>query len=140
MTGADYSSRQQDLFESLSDAEAGYALHWRKTSRDCSAPTMVLHLQGASESYSTAGLMKRDGAYATVNISEWPKEGVACSLSAILEESPATKYSLAPKACRGILRRAEKRGKDLPPMLEEALRQVAGPRETEPSTPKSAAP
>ena len=114
MKGADYSSRQVDCFENLSDAEAGYALHWRKTSRDSSAPTMVLHLQGASESYSTAGLMKRDGAYATVNISEWPNDGAACSLSAILEENPATKYSLSPSACAGILRRAEKRGKELP--------------------------
>ena len=125
MTEVDYSSRQQDLFESLSDEEAGYGLHWRKTSRDCSARTMVLHLQGASESYSTAGLVRSGGDFSTVNISEWPNDGAACSLSAILEANPATRYSLSPRACAGILRRAEKRGKVLPPMLEAALRRVA---------------
>jgi len=36
-----------------------------------------------------------------------------------------------PRACAGILRRAEKRGKDLPPLLLEALRQVAGSAEPE---------
>jgi hypothetical protein len=34
------------------------------------------------------------------------------------------KYSLSAKACRGILRRAEKRGKELPDMLREALTEV----------------
>ena len=32
------------------------------------------------------------------------------------------RYSLSPRACQGILRRASKRGKPLPPMLEAALR------------------
>ena len=138
MTEVDYSSKQHDLFENLSDAEAGYGLRWRKTSRDCSAPTMVLHLQGASESYSTAGLVRSAGDFSTVNISEWPNDGAACSLSAILEANPATRYSLSPRACAGILRRAEKRGKELPPMLEEALLLVAGQSDsTQASEPKA---
>lgn len=36
------------------------------------------------------------------------------------------KYSLSPTACLGILKRAEKRGKELPPILKEALIQQAG--------------
>jgi DNA (cytosine-5)-methyltransferase 1 len=32
------------------------------------------------------------------------------------------RYSLSPRACQGILRRASKRGKPLPPMLDAALR------------------
>jgi DNA (cytosine-5)-methyltransferase 1 len=36
------------------------------------------------------------------------------------------RYSLSPKACQGILRRASKRGKPLPPMLEAALRAQGG--------------
>ena len=127
-----------DLFEMMEPEEAGYGLHWRKTSRDCSARTMVLHLQGASESYSTAGLMKRDGAYATVNISEWPNDGAACSLSVILEENPATRYLLSPRACAGILRRAAKRGKTLPPMLEAALLGVASADTNPESAPSEA--
>lgn len=33
-----------------------------------------------------------------------------------------SRYSLSPTACAGIIRRARKSGKSLPPMLEEALR------------------
>ena len=48
--------------------------------------------------------------------------GVAVSrLSQILEVCPPPKYSLSAKACRGILNRAEKRGKALPPELKAAL-------------------
>jgi hypothetical protein len=43
-------------------------------------------------------------------------------LSDILEASPDPKYLLSPKACSGILRRAERRGKALPEPLEAALR------------------
>jgi len=34
------------------------------------------------------------------------------------------RYFLSGKACAGILRRAAKRGKTLPPLLEQALRSV----------------
>ena len=44
-----------------------------------------------------------------------------CSLAEILEPSAAPKYYLSPRACRGILRRAEKRGRELPPQLQQAL-------------------
>ena len=48
------------------------------------------------------------------------------NLSEILETRPVhPKYSLSPKACAGILRRAEKRGKKLPEQLRLALEQVA---------------
>ena len=43
-------------------------------------------------------------------------------LSQVLEKgSIPERYFLSPKACAGILRRAEKRGKKLPPMLQDAL-------------------
>ena len=129
MKDQDCSSSQLDLFEDLSPEEAGYALHWRKTSPDCSPQMMASLLQNASGSYSTAALVRSDGAFSTASTLESPNDAAVCSLSAILEGSPATKYSLSPKACRGILRRAAKRGKDLPPMLEQALKQVAGPKE-----------
>lgn len=61
------------------------------------------------------------GAYSTLNTGESPNAGVESRLSQILEERPHTKYSLTPKACMGILRRAERRGKDLPQALEAAL-------------------
>jgi hypothetical protein len=42
-------------------------------------------------------------------------------LSQILEAHVPEKYSLSAQACRGILNRAQRRGKELPPMLKEAL-------------------
>ncbi len=54
------------------------------------------------------------------------KEEDVYTLSQILEDSPHPKYYLSRAACLGILRRAKKRGKDLPPELERALRLQAG--------------
>ncbi len=58
-----------------------------------------------------------------VNITESHSEGGACLLSSILQAQASVpqKYSLSPKACQGILRRAQARGKELPPMLKAAL-------------------
>lgn len=42
-------------------------------------------------------------------------------LSQILEVNPLPKYNLTAKACLGILRRAERRGKDLPKLLKQVL-------------------
>ena len=54
----------------------------------------------------------------TLNTSEFHSAGVASSLSDILETGIVPpRYFLSAKACRGILRRAEKRGKTLPPRL-----------------------
>ena len=49
------------------------------------------------------------------------------TLLQILDLNAPEKYSLTQRACRGILNRAEKRSKQLPPMLLEALMErVAG--------------
>ena len=61
------------------------------------------------------------GACTTPNISEQHSDAGESFLSWILEGDAPAKYSLSPKACAGILRRAERRGKALPPMLREAL-------------------
>ena len=62
----------------------------------------------------------------TLSSTEWPSDGVACSLSDILETGDLPqRYFLSAKACRGILRRSENRGKTLPLALEQALQQVA---------------
>lgn len=44
-----------------------------------------------------------------------------CGLSDVLQDDPDEKYNLSWRACFGILRRAEARGKELPPALEIAL-------------------
>ena len=49
-----------------------------------------------------------------------------CSLSDVLETGDVPqRYFLSGKACRGILRRAEKRGKTLPSQLHRALTEAA---------------
>jgi hypothetical protein len=71
--------------------------------------------------------------FLTLSTSEWNhtlvpsrSDGGVCSLSDVLETGDVPRrFYLSPKACRGILRRAEKRGKQLPPSLAEALQAVA---------------
>ena len=55
------------------------------------------------------------------NTGECPREESESTLSQILEAAPHQKYYLSEKACLGILRRAEKRGKELPEILKKAL-------------------
>ena len=56
-------------------------------------------------------------------LSVWGPHSVAeeSRLSQILEAAPHPKYSLSSKACLGILRRAERRGKELPERLKAVL-------------------
>ncbi len=61
------------------------------------------------------------GAYSTRNIGECPNVAAESVLSRILEANPPGKYFLSAKACQGILRRAERRGKELPEPLKLAL-------------------
>lgn len=58
------------------------------------------------------------------NFSEAPDPIIKTTLSQILQEDAPDRYDLSPRACQGIINRAERRGKELPPMLEEALREV----------------
>ena len=66
------------------------------------------------------------GRSGRLNTSACPKGAVESSLSQILQASVPSKYYLSKTACRGILRRAEERGKPLPPQLELALKLQAG--------------
>ena len=61
----------------------------------------------------------------TLNTSESLNDAVESSLYSVLEHGGGTRrYCLSPRACEGILRRAEKRGKVLPPLLEETLQEM----------------
>ncbi len=60
------------------------------------------------------------------NISASPNAGVACFLWQVVETTLIpSRYFLSQKACTGILRRATRRGKTLPPLLHLALLQQA---------------
>jgi hypothetical protein len=71
--------------------------------------------------------------FSTLSTSEWTatlvpshSDGAVCSLSDILETGAVPqRFYLSAKACQGILRRAEKRGKQLPHSLRRALEAVA---------------
>jgi hypothetical protein len=85
---------------------------------------MFLNLQTGNgqtldASWETDGLSL--GEYTTRSFGECPSVAVESRLSQILEDTPHQKYFLSAKACAGILRRAEKRGKELPKILKEAL-------------------
>lgn len=75
--------------------------------------------QPQAASWETGGALL--GAYSTHSFGECPSVAAESRLSQILEDTPPEKYYLSATACAGILRRAEKRGKELPEILREAL-------------------
>ncbi len=84
---------------------------------------------------------QRRGASWMPNISDWPNDASVCSLSSVLEKGHIPlKYFLSGKACAGILRRAERRGKKLPALLERALQQVVDSEQTSTSGGAATAP
>ena len=82
-------------------------------------------LAASSARWANSGMGGHTGCL-TLKTSESHKDAEECLLSDVLEiGNLPQKYYLSPKACKGILRRAEQRSKKLPNMLEEALQQSA---------------
>ena len=79
---------------------------------------------GETQEKSWAITFPLHGDYSTLNTGECPNEENASTLWQILQVDAPEKYYLSAKACAGILRRAERRGKKLPPMLREALEEA----------------
>jgi hypothetical protein len=98
----------------------------------CSNPLQTPKFQclpledGETPEWCEAGVVTSDGESWTPNIGEFPNVERESLLSQILEDNVPQKYYLSPKACMGILRRAERRGKELPPMLQTALMAQSG--------------
>ena len=77
---------------------------------------------GGERGWQLAQTVSLSGLCLTRNGSEWRSVAAVCSLSSILETgNVGHQYYLSQKACDGILRRAEARGKKLPSALQEAL-------------------
>lgn len=90
-----------------------------------SVPITDKTFQPSSQRWLTSG-MGSPTECLMLNTSEYPNEGVESLLLDVLEVGNIPpRFFLSQVACQGILRRAEKRGKKLPPMLEKALRMVA---------------
>ena len=105
-----------------------------KTSPACYPVTEGETLPSSFEGWSNAGMASL-GGYLTLSISESPSDAVVCSLSEVLETDVPLKYFLSATACRGILRRAERRNKKLPPLLEQILQAIAMEEAPHPPTP-----
>jgi len=105
------------------ETTSGLSSKRQSESRSRTRPTFH-YLQKGSGRWLTAGT-GMDGPSPTEfsmrSFGEYPSAAVESRLSQILEDTPHPKYSLSAKACAGILRRAEWRGKKLPPELEAAL-------------------
>ena len=96
-----------------------------KTSPAFCPPLKDGTLVPSSEGWQSSGMGSHIGCL-TLSTSEWPSDASVCSLSDTLEIGDLPqRYFLSATACKGILRRAEKRGKQLPPALEQALQAVA---------------
>ena len=83
---------------------------------DCRAERVGL-MQGAF--WETDGLSL--GEYTMHSFGECPKDVVESALSQILEDNAPPKFFLSDKAKQGILNRAKKKNRELPPILEQAL-------------------
>ena len=78
-------------------------------------------LEPSSGCWANSGMGSPTGFW-TLSTSEWPKDAAVCSLSDVLEAGEVPqRFFLSATACKGILRRADKRGKALPEALKSAL-------------------
>lgn len=76
--------------------------------------------------WAESGMVRTDGvgiAWRTFDAQHWgvPNVENVSTLSQILETNAPKKYCLSPKACSGILKRAERREKELEPLLNIVL-------------------
>ena len=79
----------------------------------------------SSVTWQNSGSLVSPTQFWTRNSSASRNAADACSLSRVLEDAPSSRYSLSAKAAAGILRRAERRGKELPEALRYALTRLA---------------
>ena len=117
----DCSSRQPESLTLFSDPEGGSSL---RTFPDFFPQTVDEISPSFSRRWPTSGFMTSPGECWTADTSECPSGGgVFSSLPDVLEATVPSRFFLSPKAAAGILRRARKRGRDLPEPLERALRE-----------------
>ena len=132
-------SQLQESVEDLLENARDYFLKWsgslKKPKLSGSSLKMspgYCHLttEGIWESSSgrwlNSGMGSRTG-FLTLNTLEYPNAAVESSLSDVLEMTGEHlhKYSLSAKAAQGILRRAGRKGKQLPEQLNDALCKIS---------------
>jgi len=104
-----------------------------KTSPAFCRKTLAGLLEPSSGRWANSGMGGPTESW-TRSMCEWTdtlvpshSDDAVCSLSDVLEDSRDVpeRFYLSQRACAGILRRAERRGKTLPPLLLEALKCAA---------------
>ena len=105
----------------------------KKSARSKTVTPLFLDLRnGATRDSSWETDIPSHGASSMLNFGAYPNVVEESFLSQILEDNVPEKYSLSPRACKGVLRRAAKRGTVLPLRLKTALiKQSMTPEETE---------
>ena len=100
-----------------------------KTSPEPCLAETVQTLGQSLTKWQNYGRIVSNGQYWTRNISESRNDadGFTSSLSLILQNPSEVdaRYLISPRAAAGILRRADGRGKQLPPILRQALQHIA---------------
>jgi DNA (cytosine-5)-methyltransferase 1 len=104
-----------------SNAPAGFSL---RTCPDFCLPTEAEISPSFYMPWAGSGMAWR-GEYLMLDTSDSPNDAVECELSDVLEHPVPSRFYLSPRAARGILRRAEKRGRTLPIQLLRALQGLA---------------
>ena len=119
--GQDFSSR---LFDWLMNSNPGF--WYSRTSPDFCRLSQDAIWEPSSGAFQNSG-MASHGECLMLNSSEFHKDAVVCSLSDVLETTGEhlEKYLISARACAGILRRSEARGKPLPVRLRAILEAAA---------------
>lgn len=114
------SPESQTLFSPMADGSS------LRTFPDFFHPTVDEISQSYSRRWPSSGFTTSPGECWTADTSECPSDGAASSsLPDVLEAEVHPRFYLSRKAAAGILRRAEKRGKALPPSLNAALQALS---------------
>ena len=98
-----------------------------KSSSESARKYLFLDLRadaGHSQERSWVPATVSRGGSSTRNTGEYPRDAEESTLWQILQEDAPERYCLSAKACEGILRRAERRGKALPQILRDALEEA----------------
>ena len=123
----DLEATSPDCFMSLLDwlEKASPELFFSKTLRAYSVPTEEKILASCSQRWPSSGILS-DGVLLTANTSEYPSQGRGSTLSDVVETGAVPeKYFLSPNAARGILRRADRMGRNLRPHFRTSLEILA---------------
>lgn len=131
----DSSLRQPESLTLFSETEDGFLL---RMFPDSFPQTMDEISPSYSRRWPTSGFTTSPGESWTADTSECHSEGGAFSyLPDVLVADTPPRFYLSPKAAAGIIRRAKKRGKALPPRLASALRELAEAGMSHPLSPPS---